>query len=245
MLAQRHDVHVVVDQAWGVVVLGEAVTDRVAVPARHDRRVYRPAGGELDRAGDADTHRHEIVVGLHRAHASRRVEVELDLPEHRFGPGGDVEVDGLLGEQLAGEVGDAEPGVGGAEVGDEHPAGIAVEGEEGGWTATGGRGVPNLGHQPVGDEPVDPEGDRGACQPGGAGDGVAGGRLAATDQLQDLSGGSHGAYRHSSASQPPYFGMTSSQKCCAFGRPIGKDTRGRAPGLHLASTAAYRAAWSA
>ena len=234
MLAQRHDVHVVVDQAWGVVALGEAVTDRVAVPPGHDRRVDRPAGGELDRAGDADAHRHHVVVDP-AVQVEQGVEVELDLSEHRFGPGGDVEVDGLLGEELAGEVGDAEPGVGGAQVGDEHPAGLPVEGEEGRRTATGGRGVPDLGHQPVGDEPVDPEGDRGACQPGRPGDGVAGGRLAASDQLQDLSMGSHGAYRHSSASQPP---TSAWRQVKSVAPSAGKATQERRLVNHLASTAA-------
>ena len=48
-LTEPQDVDVVVDPHGGPVALGEALPDRVAVPAGHDRRRDRPARPELDR----------------------------------------------------------------------------------------------------------------------------------------------------------------------------------------------------
>ena len=53
-LPEGEDVDVVVDPDGRAVAGGEPLPDRVAVPARHDRRRDRPAGRELDRARDAD-----------------------------------------------------------------------------------------------------------------------------------------------------------------------------------------------
>src|SRR6201999_3598344 len=54
VLAEGHDVDVVVDQHGDVVVLREPAGDREAVPARHHRRSHRFAARERDGRGDAD-----------------------------------------------------------------------------------------------------------------------------------------------------------------------------------------------
>jgi ribose transport system permease protein len=56
VLADGHDVHVVVHQGGHAVALGQAVAHRVAVPAGHDRWVDGLAGGELDRSRQPDAH---------------------------------------------------------------------------------------------------------------------------------------------------------------------------------------------
>ena len=53
-LAEGQDVDVVVDPDRRAVAVGEAVADRVAVPAGHDRRRDRPAGRGTRPAGHAD-----------------------------------------------------------------------------------------------------------------------------------------------------------------------------------------------
>ena len=54
LLAQRHEVGVVVHEDRPVPGRPQPVGDRVPVPARHDRRLGDHAGVELDRAGHAD-----------------------------------------------------------------------------------------------------------------------------------------------------------------------------------------------
>ena len=72
-LAQRHDVDVVVDEDRDGVVALDVAGDVVPVPAGHDRRVDRAAGGVLDRAGQADADGGELgdlatVLAQQRAH---------------------------------------------------------------------------------------------------------------------------------------------------------------------------------
>src|SRR5690348_10502824 len=54
LLAQGHDVDVVVDGDGEAVLVGEHVADRMAVPSRHDRRGDGNALTETHRAGQAD-----------------------------------------------------------------------------------------------------------------------------------------------------------------------------------------------
>ena len=61
LLAERHDVDVVVDEDGHGVLALETSRDVVAVPARHDRRADRPAGRVLDRAGQADADRGQVL----------------------------------------------------------------------------------------------------------------------------------------------------------------------------------------
>ena len=98
VLAQRHDVHVVVDEHGHVVVLGEPVGDREAVPAGHHRRRDRLAAGERDRRGDADAdaaHVFTRAIGL----AQQVVEAFVDPVENLLGKAGDVGVVALLGQR--------------------------------------------------------------------------------------------------------------------------------------------------
>ena len=59
--AERHDVHVVVDQDRRIEVLSHPPGDVEPVPSGHDRRVDRAAGGELDRPGNADADRGDVA----------------------------------------------------------------------------------------------------------------------------------------------------------------------------------------
>ncbi len=63
VLPEGHDVDVVVHEHRHPVAVGEALGDRIAVPAGHDRRVARPAGRVLDRARHSDPDSaHDVVV---------------------------------------------------------------------------------------------------------------------------------------------------------------------------------------
>ena len=72
VLAQGHDVHVVVDQHRRRVAVREPVRDREAVPAGHDRRVDRLPRRERDRAGDADADAAHVLRGLARPSRAAR-----------------------------------------------------------------------------------------------------------------------------------------------------------------------------
>ena len=63
VLAERHDVDVVVDEDRRLVVLAEPVRDREAVPAGHDRRGDGLAAREGDRARDADADAADVDGG--------------------------------------------------------------------------------------------------------------------------------------------------------------------------------------
>ena len=72
-LAEGHDVDVVVDQHRHVVVALDVAGHVVPVPAGHDRRVDRTAGGVLDGAGQADADRGQLgdVASVRCAAATR------------------------------------------------------------------------------------------------------------------------------------------------------------------------------
>src|SRR5690606_14893316 len=78
-LAQRQGVDVVVDQDVEVVAVGEVAGDGVLVPARHDRRVDRPPGGELDGPGHADADRLDRFQGAARL-GEQLPHALLDVP---------------------------------------------------------------------------------------------------------------------------------------------------------------------
>ena len=198
VLADRHDVHVVVDQRRHAEVLRQPLAHRVVVPARHDRRVHGPAGDVLDRPGQADAdaaERAEVAAGL----AQQLLDRRLEPGEQRVGAFGDRDVVRLLGEDLAAQVGDRDAGVGGADVGADHDAGLAVEGERGRRSAAGRRAV-GPGHQPlVGEQHVDALGDGRAGQPGGGGEVAAGDGVAVPHQVEDRAGRAAGRRRRIAA----------------------------------------------
>src|SRR4051812_10105825 len=91
VLAEGHDIDVVVDEYGRVVVGGEPAWDRVAVPAGHDRRRHRLPARERDRPRNAD------ADAAHVARAAADVlekiqEALMDPREHRLGPLCDVHV---------------------------------------------------------------------------------------------------------------------------------------------------------
>ena len=140
VLADGHDVHVVVDQRRHAEVLRQPLAHRVVVPARHDRRVHGPAGDVLDRARQADAdaaERAEVAAGL----AQQLLDRRLEPGQQRVGSLGDRDLPGPLDEDVAPEVGDRDAGVGGPDVGPRDDAGLAVEGERGGRSAAGRRAV--------------------------------------------------------------------------------------------------------
>ena len=128
VLAQRHDVHVVVDERRRPEVVGQPVAHAVAVPAGHDRRRDRRARGELHRAGHADPGPAHVIVLTPDA-AEQLVEGPLEPAEHRVGPFRDRDLLGRLDQHLAAEVGDREARVGRPQVGRQDDAGVSVEGE--------------------------------------------------------------------------------------------------------------------
>ena len=95
--AERHDVHVVVDEHRHLEVLLHPAGHVEAVPAGHDRRVHRAPGVVLDRAGHADADRRELVAVA--AELLDEGEGGVDHPaEHGLGALRDVDALGALGE---------------------------------------------------------------------------------------------------------------------------------------------------
>ena len=72
VLAERHDVDVVVDQHRRVVAAREPVRDREAVPARHDRRLDRLAAVKATGAGHADADPADVLARCGRARPAAR-----------------------------------------------------------------------------------------------------------------------------------------------------------------------------
>ncbi len=185
-LAERHDVHVVVDEHGHLEVLLHPTRHVETVPSGHDRRVHRPARGVLDRARHADADRHELVPIAPEVRDER--EARVDHPaEHGLGPLRDVHGLAALGEHRAGEVGDRERRVRGAEVGGEHDAGGGVERELRRRASAGRRGVGHGGHEAELHELVDPRGDGRSGQSGGLRKGRASARHAVAEELEQLA----------------------------------------------------------
>ena len=107
--------------------------DVEAVPAGHDRRVGGASRGVLDRAGQADAHPEQVLRTPTRL-AQQRLAAADEPLQHGVGTVGDLDVLGVLGQHLAVERGDGEPGVGGADVGTDDDPG------SGGRTGTGWAG---------------------------------------------------------------------------------------------------------
>ena len=136
LLAERHDVDVVVDQHRAAELAGERVPDREAVPARHDRRRDRDAVAEADRAGHAGPGPREGARGVGGAqladHLQRAADDDLGAPP-------DVDRLGLVREHPQLAVGDGDVDRGGADV-DAEEAGVAGDPHDRGAAAAAGRG---------------------------------------------------------------------------------------------------------
>src|SRR5215208_610598 len=187
VLAQRHDVHVVVDEHGGVVAGREPARQGEAVPTRHDRRVDGLAGGERDRARHADADAADVRCGAVHL-AQQLLEALAHEVEHRLRPGGDVHVERELGERRAGQIADRDARVGGAQVGGEHDARELVEGEDGRWPPARRAAAARLVDELVRQQRIDALGHRGAGQAGPPREVRTGDRLAVADEPQDAAG---------------------------------------------------------
>ena len=114
----------------------------------------------------------------------------------------DVELVGVLHEQLARAVGDRESAVGGAEVRRDHDAAVGIEGEPGRRSSAGGRPVPGLDDQPHADQRVHPLGHGRPGHAGVPGE-VAARRDAAPHQLQHGTGAGGARHRRQAGPGPP------------------------------------------
>ena len=93
VLAEGHQVDVVVDVDRGAEALLDPRGDGEAVPARHDRRLDRHPGGVLDRAGQADPDAGELGGG--GAGLGHELARGRDQPaQRRLGAVGDVQLAG-------------------------------------------------------------------------------------------------------------------------------------------------------
>jgi hypothetical protein len=134
VLAESHDVHVVVDEDGSAQPRAQPLRHGEAVPAGHDRRVRRPSRGVLDRPWQADPH----PAHLHRVAARRGeqlVEGVHDGAERALGPLVDGQLQGPLREHGHAEVEHGQAGMRGAEVGRQHDPRSPVEGEHRGGPA--------------------------------------------------------------------------------------------------------------
>jgi hypothetical protein len=137
-LAERHDVHVVVDEDRAAEMLRQHGPHRVLVPTRHDRRGHRHTVPERHRPGDTDAG----AVQLERA--VLRAQLADELEDHRQnGLGAVADVDGLADLLHHAQVGVGERDVHrrGADV-DSQEAQAAGQVDDRGPAPTSGRGEP-------------------------------------------------------------------------------------------------------
>ena len=187
VLAQRHDVHVVVDERRRAEVVSEPTTDAIAVPAGHDRRRDRGARGELDRAGDADARAAHVVVRAAEL-GEHRVERLLEPGQDRVGAVGDRDLLRRLGQHLAAEVGHRHARVRRAQVRGEHHARVAVEGEHLRRAAARGDAPAGRDDQALRKQCIHALGDGGSRQAGQRDEFGTGAGLTVADQAQEGAG---------------------------------------------------------
>ena len=183
VLAERHDVDVVVDEHRGVVVLGEPVRDREAVPAGHDRRGDGLAARERHRAGHADPDAAH-VGGCTGDFTQECDESLVDVLEDDLRTVGDVHVERRLGQRGARQIGDDQARMRCAEVRHQDHAGPLVECQHGRGTPTGGGTATRFVDELVGEQRVEALRDRGPRQTGPADQVGARYRLAVPDQAE-------------------------------------------------------------
>ena len=164
MLAQGHDVDVVVDEDRPTEGRHHVARHVVVIPAGHDRGQHRSPGGVLDRARQPDPDTGQVGPAAAGAleQGTRRPG---HLVEHGLGPSGDVEGQGGLVEDASAQVGQGDECVGGADVDTDDDSGVGVECQPGRWAPTGGGRLARGGEQPGGQERIDPSTHRGPRQP--------------------------------------------------------------------------------
>ena len=187
VLAQRHDVDVVVDERRRAEVVSEPTADAIAVPAGHDRRRHRRARGELDRAGDADAGAADVVVRAAEL-GEHRVERLLEPAQDGVRAVGDRDLLRGLGQHLAAEVRHRHARVRRAEVGGQDHARVAVEREHLRRAAAGGNASAGRDHQSLRKQCIHPLGDGGSRQAGQRDEFGTRAGLAVADQAQQGAG---------------------------------------------------------
>ena len=183
VLTQRHDVHVVVYENRDVVAVGEPLGNRVCIPTGHDRRITRAPGRVLNGAGDADADAAHVVIvaaGLSQQDVEALVRPIQDL----LGTASDLDLAGLLREDLAAEVGQCKPRVGGPEIGSQDHAGVVIEGEHHRWAPAGRLALTRLAEEAMREELLQPLRHGRAREPGSCHELGASSAVGVANQLQ-------------------------------------------------------------
>ena len=141
----------------------------------------------LDGAGHADADADEAGVGVVLG-GQQPTALGDHVVEHRLGSGGDVDLVRVRGEDVAGEVGEGDGGVRGAEIDRQHDARQRVEGDPRGRPPARRDGLSGGAHEAGREQHVD------AARHGGAGEARERGELrlgapaAVAEDLEDLPG---------------------------------------------------------
>ena len=188
VLAQRHDVHVVVDEHRRVVVAREPARDREAVPARHHRR--------RDRLAARERHRRRARRCRSRARRRRaRPTTASSSSKRSWTHASTISGSRATSVSYARSASGAparsrhrQPRVRRAEVGHQHDAGAAVEGQHGRRPPAGRGAAAGLVDELVREQRLDPLRHGRAGQPGAPREVRARDRLAVADQAQDAPG---------------------------------------------------------
>ena len=136
MLAERHQVGVLVDDDRARVVGSEEVGHAVAVPTGHDRRTDDAAFGEFDRPRHTDAD--ALDVGARAFHFGKQlVEMRHDLAEHDGRSVGHRDAVALAGEDCPAHVAYSHLHGAGADRGEQHHAGVGIDLEGAGRAAAG------------------------------------------------------------------------------------------------------------
>jgi hypothetical protein len=160
-LAERHDVHVVVDHDGRAEGGREGVADGEAVPARHDRRHHGGTLALAHRARDADADTVQLLRGAVGAQLGDEVH---RLLEHDLGASPHVGWDALVGEQAHLAVRDRDVDGSGPDVDADEAQGPREPDEVGATPSAGLRETLSLDQAEFG-EPVEFDGDLGLREP--------------------------------------------------------------------------------
>ena len=192
LLAQGHDVDVVVHQHRDRQRALDVPDDVEPVPAGHDRRLHRHPGGMLHRAGQADADAGEVLraaAGL----AEQRGPFRHHPVQHGLRAVGDVLGQPALGQHRSTQVRDGNVHVGGADVDRQHHAGGGVEGKARRRPAAAGTGLACRPYESGVHQCVNAGRDGGTRQAGGQGQFGAGAGLAVAQQLEQVPSTGHAA----------------------------------------------------
>ena len=141
----------------------------------------------LDGTGHADPDADEPGVGV-AAGGEQPAALGDHVVEHRLGPVGDGDLVGVRGEDVAGEIGEGDGGVRGAEIDGQHDARQRVEGDARGRPSARRDRLSGGAHEAGCEEHVDAARHGGAGEPGEGGELRFGAPPAVAEDLEDLPG---------------------------------------------------------